>query len=90
MVGDGEMASVLGTVAVGSTDEGSLPVVVEVVVGDGDEVTGMGDIEETVVVVFVVIHVRRKVIVVNPDITSFLNGYLSNIELASRRSSEAL
>lgn len=40
------MALVFGTVAVGVADERAFPVVVEVVVGDGDEVAGVRDIEE--------------------------------------------
>ena len=67
-VGDGQVALILGAVGVGVTDEGGLPVVVEESVSDGDEVSGMGDIEKTVVVILVVVTVRREVEVVDPDV----------------------
>lgn len=44
--GNQKMSLVFGAVAVRVADEGALPVVVEVVVGDGDEVAGMGDVKE--------------------------------------------
>lgn len=50
-VGDGEMTGVLRTVGVRVTDEGCLPVVVEEVVGKGNVVRGMGDIEESIVII---------------------------------------
>lgn len=62
------MALVLGPVGVGVADEGGLPVVVEEGVGDGDEVSGVGDVEKTIVVVLVVVTVGRKVEVINPDV----------------------
>ena len=57
MVGDAEMAFVFCAVVVGVADERALPVVVEEGVGDGYEVAGVGDVEEAVVVVFVVVAV---------------------------------
>lgn len=42
---------ILGTVAVGVTDQGGLPVVVQYGVGYGDASASVGDIEETVVAV---------------------------------------
>lgn len=50
-VGDSEMTLVLGTVRVRVTDEGCLPVVVEEVVGKGNVVRGVGDIEESIVII---------------------------------------
>lgn len=90
--GDQEMALVFGAVAVRVADEGALPVVVEVVVGDGDEVAGVCDIEEPrvcqfcvryetagelpVIVIFVVVLVGRELVVVNPDVRRLLDCYL--------------
>jgi hypothetical protein len=50
-IGDGEMALVLRAVRVRVADKGSLPVVMDEVVGKGDVVAGMGDIEKAVIVV---------------------------------------
>lgn len=47
VVGNQEMALVFSAVAVGVADQGAFPVVVEVVVGDGDEVAGVCDVEKT-------------------------------------------
>ncbi len=60
MLGDVEMASVFCAVFVRVADEGRLPVVVEVAVGDSDPFWGVCDIDEAVVVVFVVIEVGGK------------------------------
>lgn len=73
-VGDVELAGVLGGVAVGVADEGALEVVVDEGVGDGDEVRGVGDVEETVVVVLVVGGVGGQVDVVNPDVGGALDA----------------
>ena len=67
-VGDGQVALILGLVGVGVADERGLPVVVEEGVGDGNEVSGVGDVKETIVVVLVVITVGGEVEVVDPDI----------------------
>jgi len=48
---------VFGSVGVRVTNEGGLPVVVDVRVGDGDPVTGMGDIDQAIIVVLVVVAV---------------------------------
>ena len=55
-------------------DEGSLPVVVEVGVGNGDIVNSVSNIEKTIIVVLVVVLVGAQVEVVNPDITGRLDG----------------
>lgn len=47
VIGNEEMALVFGAIAVGVANERAFPVVVEVVVRDGDEVTGVRDVEET-------------------------------------------
>jgi hypothetical protein len=75
-VGDGQVALVLGAVGVGVADEGGLPVIMEEGVGDGDVVGGVGDVEETVVVVLVVVTVGREVEVVDPDVLG-LNSLLA-------------
>lgn len=48
--------------------ERGLEVIVELGVGDGHEVSRVGDVEEAVVVVFVVGEVGREVDVVDPDV----------------------
>ena len=65
---DTKMASVLITIAVAVADEGGLPVVMEVRVGDGHVIRCMSDIAETVIVVLVVLAVGAKFAVVNPHI----------------------
>lgn len=68
------MAGVLITVAVGVADEGGLEVVVEVVVGEGDKVRGVGDVKEAVIEVLVVVPVGRQVAVVDPDVLGGLDA----------------
>jgi hypothetical protein len=67
-VGYAEMSLVLRSVGVGVSDERCLPVVVDEGVGEGDVVGCVGNIEETVIVVLVVIAVGREINVVNPDV----------------------
>lgn len=67
-VGDVEGASVLVGVAVGVTDQGALVVVVEVAVGEGNPLGGVGDVEETIVEVLAVVEVREQLDVVDPDV----------------------
>lgn len=67
-VGHGQMALVLGLVGVGVPDQGGFPVVVQEGVGHGDEVGGVRDVEEAVVVVLVVVAVGGEVEVVDPDV----------------------
>lgn len=84
------MAGVLVAIAVRMSDKGSLPVVVDKGVGDGDIVGGVGDlimlvplgprllgsflayIDQTVVVVLVMVGVGRHVAVINPHVRRFL------------------
>jgi hypothetical protein len=73
-IGDGQVASVLVAVAVRVADQGRLVVVVDVAVGDGDPVRGVGDVNEAVVVVLAVVQVRRDVDVVDPDVLGGLDG----------------
>lgn len=68
VLGHAEVAGVLGAVGVGVADEGGLPVVVDVGVGDGDEVGGVGEVDQSVVVVLVVVKVGGEVDVVDPDV----------------------
>jgi hypothetical protein len=76
VLGDAEVAGVLGAVGVGVPDEGRLPVVVDVAVGDGDEVGGVGEVDQAVVVVLVVVTVGGEVDVVDPDVVGQLCGLL--------------
>jgi hypothetical protein len=62
------MALVFGAVGVGVSNERGLPVVVDEGVGEGDEVGCVGDVEEPVVVVFVVVAVGGEINVVDPDV----------------------
>jgi hypothetical protein len=74
VVGDGQVALVFAAVAVRVADQRALPVVVHEAVGDGDVVSGVCNVEETVVVVLVVVEVGGEVDVVNPDVLGFLDG----------------
>lgn len=67
-VGDVEVTGIFGLVAVRVADEGCLPMVVDVGVGEGDVFRGVGYVEETIVVVFIVVSVGREIHVVNPDV----------------------
>lgn len=73
-VRDNQVALVLVTVVVGVADQRALPVVVEVGVGDRHIVRAMGDIEQTIIVVLVVVPVRGQVCVVDPDVVRGLDG----------------
>jgi hypothetical protein len=67
-VGDGQVALVLGLVGVGVANQGGFPVVVQEGVGHGDEVGGVRDVEQAVVVVLVMVAVGGEVEVVDPDV----------------------
>jgi len=71
---DDQVSGILISVGVRVADEGCLEMVVEVGVGDGDVVGGVGDVAESVVEVLVVVHVGREVQVVNPDVCCGLNA----------------
>lgn len=73
-VGDDQVSGILISVGVRVADEGCLEVVVEVGVGDGDVVGGVGDIAESIVEVLAVVHVGREVQVVHPDVGCGLNS----------------
>lgn len=73
-IGDDQVAGVLVGVGVAVADEGGLPVVVQVGVGDGDVVRTVGDIKQTIVVVLVVVTVRGQIQVVEPDVVGGLDG----------------
>lgn len=73
-VGDGQVAGVLVGVGVGVADEGALPVVVDEGVGEGDPVGGVGDVEETVVVVLADVQVAGEIDVVDPDVGGLVNA----------------
>lgn len=70
-IGDAEMSLIFGGVGVGVTDEGCLPVVVDEGVGESDVVRSVSHIEETIIVVFVVVSVGGEINVVNPDVGRF-------------------
>lgn len=67
--GVNKLTLVLGLVGVRVSNKGRLPVVMDVGVGDGDPVTSVCDIDQSIVVVFVVGDVRGDINVVNPDIS---------------------
>lgn len=52
---DVQVAGVFGAVAVAVADKRGFPMVVDVVVGEGDPVRGVGNVEKAIVVVFVVV-----------------------------------
>jgi hypothetical protein len=70
---------ILGLVVIGVSDKGRLPVVVQVRVGNGHSVAAVSDIEETIIVVLVVVAVRGEVERVDPDAVGSLdtNGVTS-------------
>lgn len=70
--GDVQLAGIFGGVGVGVADEGGLPVVVDEGVGECDVVSSVGHIEESIVVVLVVVTVGGEINVINPDIGGFL------------------
>lgn len=74
-----ELALVLVFVAVGVSDERGLPVVVDVAVGHGDVVRATLEVEETVIVVLVVVLVRRDVDVVDPDVAGVFCSIISHL-----------
>jgi hypothetical protein len=63
-----ELSRVLVFVAVAVSDERSLPVIVDKGVRDGDVVRAALEVNETVVVVLVVVTVTGDVDVVDPDV----------------------
>jgi hypothetical protein len=65
---------VLILVVVRVTDERRLPVIMQVRVGDRDGIAAMGDVEQTIVVVLVVVTVRRELDRVDPDTVRSLDG----------------
>lgn len=73
-VRDDQVASVLVRVAVRVADQRCLPVVVDVRVRHGHVVTGVGDVDQAVVVVLVVVQVAGDVDVVDPDVVGGLDG----------------
>lgn len=72
-IGDVELAGVLSCVAVGVSNERCLPVVVDLAVGDGDEVSRVGSIQQSVIEILVVVTVRAQINVINPDVGGLLN-----------------
>jgi hypothetical protein len=82
------VSGVFGAVGVAVADEGCFPVIVNVGVGDGDIVGGVGELEqllantgwwkggnyinETIIVVFVVVKVRRHIDMIDPNIRRLL------------------
>ena len=72
VVCDAEVSSVFGGVGVGVANEGCLPVVVDVGVGDSDKVGGVGEIDQAIVVVLVMVLVGGDVDVVDPDVGGLL------------------
>lgn len=71
-VGDVELILVTG-VRINVADQGSLEVVVNVAVGDGDIVGASSDIQEAVVVVLSRVNVGARINVINPDLSGRLD-----------------
>lgn len=67
-VRDAEVTGVLGRVGVRVANQGRLPVVVQERVRNGGIIDGVGQIQQAIIVVLVVVEVRAKVYVVNPDV----------------------
>ena len=67
-IGDVEVASVLIPVAVGVAYERGFVMIMEFVVRKRDEVGSVSDVQETIVVILIVVHVAGKITVVNPDV----------------------
>ena len=57
-IGNGQVALIFGAVGVGVADQRCLPVVVQEGVGYGNEVSSVGNIQKTIIVVLVVVAVR--------------------------------
>ena len=47
-----ELAGVFTSIAVGGSDERSLPVILELIPADGNIVRGVGDVEKPIVIIF--------------------------------------
>lgn len=56
------------------SDKGALPVVVDVAIGEGDEIRLSREIAEAVVEIFVVVEVGGEIHVVDPDVVCVLNS----------------
>jgi hypothetical protein len=68
------MASILAAVGITVAYERALPVVVDVGVRDSNPVRCMGDVNEAIIIVLVMVQVAGEVAVVNPDILRSLDG----------------
>lgn len=69
-----EVSGVLGSVVITMANKGSFPVIMEISVGDGDPFRCVGDIDQAIIVVFIVGQVRVKLVVINPDVFRCLNS----------------
>jgi hypothetical protein len=56
------------------TNEGRLPVVVDIRIGDGDPVTAVSDINQTIIVVLIVGEIGGDIDVINPDVVRCLDS----------------
>jgi hypothetical protein len=67
------VTGILRSIVVAVADEGRLPVIVQVCVGDGYPFAGMGDVDQSIVVVLVMGEVGVELAVVNPDVGRLLD-----------------
>lgn len=58
VVGDAEMSGVFGTVGVRVAYQRCLPVVVEEGVGNRDVVCGVSEVDQAIIIIFIVVSVR--------------------------------
>lgn len=74
VLGDSQVSGIFGAVGVAVANQRCLPVVVDVAVGDCDEVCGVGEINQAVVVVLVMVPVGRDINMVDPDVGGELDS----------------
>lgn len=71
---DVQVTGILRRVVVAVANEGRLPVIMQIRIGDGDPLTGVGDVDQSIVVVFAVGEVGVELAVVNPDVGRLLDS----------------
>ena len=69
-----QLALVLRAVTVRVTHKRRLVVVMEQRIADSDKIAAVGDVEQAVIVVLVVLKVRRQIAVIDPDVARSLDG----------------
>lgn len=69
-----QVTGILRCIVVAVANEGGFPVIVQIRIGDGHPFAGVGDVDQSVVVVLVVGQVRVELAVVNPDVGRLLDS----------------